>query len=119
MFSLSFGGGVGGWGGSNPLGHRCWVPKEVYGRGKGRVKSIPKADWGIGKRVPQTVRKTSGKFIIPPCAKLRAPSDLGLDWELVNTPPFSTQQPTFNCYAATETTICGQVNSLHEVTQLG
>ena len=45
-------------GGSNPLGHRCWVPKEVYGRGKGRVKSIPKADWGIGKRVPQTVRKT-------------------------------------------------------------
>ena len=31
-------------GGPNPLGHRCWVPKEVYGRGKGRVKSIPKAD---------------------------------------------------------------------------
>ena len=41
----------------------CRVPKEVYGHGKGRVKSIPKAYWGIGKRVPQIVRKTSGKFI--------------------------------------------------------
>ena len=39
------------------------MPKEVYGHGKGRVKSIPKAYWGIGKRVPQIVRKTSGKFI--------------------------------------------------------
>ena len=104
-------------GGPNPLGHRCWVPKEVYGRGKGRVKSIPKADWGIGKRVPQTVRKTSGKFIIPPCAKLRAPSDLGLDWELVNTPPFSTQQPAFNCYAATETTICGHKSDIFKYCQ--
>ena len=37
---------------------RCRVPKEVYGHGKGRVKSIPKAYWGIGKLVPQTVRKT-------------------------------------------------------------
>ena len=35
---------------------RCRVPKEVYGHGKGRVKSIPKAYWGIGKRVPQVVR---------------------------------------------------------------
>ena len=42
---------------------RCRVPKEVYGHGKGRVKSIPKAYWEIGKRVPQIVRKTSGKFI--------------------------------------------------------
>ena len=67
------------------------MPKEVYGRGKGRVESIPKADWRIGKHVSQIVRKTSGKFTVPPCAKLRVPSDLGLDWELVNTHPVSTQ----------------------------
>ena len=42
---------------------RCRVPKEVYGLVKGRVTSIPKADWEIGKRVPQIVRKMSGKFI--------------------------------------------------------
>ena len=60
------------------------TPKD--GRGKGRVKSILKADWGIDKRV-EIVRKTSGKLIIPPCAKLRIPSDFGLDWELVNTHP--------------------------------
>ena len=42
---------------------RCRLPKEVYGHGKGRVKSIPKAYWVIGKRVLQIVRKTSGKFI--------------------------------------------------------
>ena len=35
----------------------------MCGHVKGRVKSIPKADWGIGKRIPQIVRKTSGKFI--------------------------------------------------------
>ena len=58
-------------------------------RGKGRVKSILTSDWGIDKRVPEMVRKTSGKLIIPPCAKLRVPSDLGLDWELVNTHPVS------------------------------
>ena len=63
------------------------TPKD--GRGKGRFKSILKADWGIDKRVPEIVRKTSGKLIIPPCAKLRVPSDLGLDWELVNTHPVS------------------------------
>ena len=51
------------------------MTKEVYGRGKGRVESIPKADWGMGKHVPQIVRKTSGKFTVPPCAKLRVPSD--------------------------------------------
>ena len=26
---------------------RCRVPKEVYGHGKGRVKSIPKAYWEL------------------------------------------------------------------------
>ena len=40
---------------------RCIVPKEVYGHGKGR--SIPNAYWGMGKRVPQIVHETSGKFI--------------------------------------------------------
>ena len=63
----------------------------MYGHGKGRVKSIPKAYWVIGKRVLQIVRKTSGKFIKPgyltPCAKLRVPSDLGLNRELVNRLP--------------------------------
>ena len=42
---------------------RCRVPKVVSGHGKGRVKSIPKADSGIGKRVSQIVLKMSGKFI--------------------------------------------------------
>ena len=42
---------------------RCRVPKEVYDHGKGRVNSIPKAYWGIGKCLPQIERKTSGKFI--------------------------------------------------------
>ena len=42
---------------------RCIVLKEVYGHSKGRVKSIPNAYWGIGKRVPQIASKTSGKFI--------------------------------------------------------
>ena len=37
--------------------------KEVSGHGKGRVKSIPKDDRGIGKRVSQIVHKTSGKFV--------------------------------------------------------
>ena len=40
---------------------RCIVPKEVYGHSKGR--SIPNAYWGMGKRVPQIVHETSGKFI--------------------------------------------------------
>ena len=34
----------------------------MSGHGKGRVKSIPKADRGIGKRVSQIVLKMSGKF---------------------------------------------------------
>ena len=42
---------------------RCIVHKEVCGHSKGRVKSIPNAYWGIGKRVPQIASKTSGKFI--------------------------------------------------------
>ena len=39
------------------------MPKEMFGHGKGRVKSIPKADGGIGKRVSQIVLKMSGKFV--------------------------------------------------------
>ena len=42
---------------------RFRVPKEVYGHGKGWVKSIPNTYWGMGERVPQIVHKTSGKFI--------------------------------------------------------
>ena len=34
--------------------------KEMSGHDKGRVKSIPKADRGIGKRVLQIVLKMSG-----------------------------------------------------------
>ena len=41
---------------------KCRVPKEMSGHGKGRVKSIPKADRGIGKRVSQIVLKMSGHF---------------------------------------------------------
>ena len=52
--------GVGWSRGSNS---RCRVPKEVSDHGKGRVKLIPKADRGIGKRVPQIVLKMSGKFV--------------------------------------------------------
>ena len=38
------------------------MPKEMSSHGKGRVKSIPKADRGIGKRVSQIVLKMSGHF---------------------------------------------------------
>ena len=38
------------------------MPKEMSGHGKGRVKSIPKAGRGIGKRVSQIVLKRSGHF---------------------------------------------------------
>ena len=38
-----------GW--SRGSSSRCRVPKEVSGHGKGRVKSIPRADRGIGKLV--------------------------------------------------------------------
>ena len=39
------------------------MPKEMSDRGKGRVKSIPKAERGIGKRLSQIVLKMSGKFV--------------------------------------------------------
>ena len=45
--------GVGWNRGSNS---RWRVPKEMSGRGKGRVNSIPKADRGIGKRLSQIVQ---------------------------------------------------------------
>ena len=48
---------------------RCRVPKEVSGHCNGKVKSIPKADRGIGKRVSQVVLKMSGKFIQPGSGK--------------------------------------------------
>ena len=44
-------------------------PKEVFSHGKGRVKSIRKADKGTGKRASQIVLKMSGKFIQPGSAK--------------------------------------------------
>ena len=48
---------------------RCRAPKVVSGHCKGRVKSIPKADSEIGKRVLQIVLKVSGKFIQPGSGK--------------------------------------------------
>ena len=39
------------------------MPQEMSSHGKGRVKSIPKADRGIGKRVSQILLKMSGKFV--------------------------------------------------------
>ena len=39
------------------------MPKEVFGYGKGRAKTIPKADRGIDKRVSQIELKMSGKFV--------------------------------------------------------
>ena len=35
----------------------------MFGHGKDRVKSIPKADRGIGKLVSQILLKMSGKFV--------------------------------------------------------
>ena len=52
-----------GW--SRDSNSRSRVSKEECGRNKGRVKPIPKADRGIGKRVSQMVLKTSEKFIQP------------------------------------------------------
>ena len=54
-----------GW--SRGSNSRCGVP--LSGHCKGRVKSIPKADSEIGKRVPQIVLKVSGKFIQPGSGK--------------------------------------------------
>ena len=56
-----------GW--SRGSNSRCKVPKEVFGHGKGRAKSIPKADRGIGNRASQIVLKMSGKFIQPGSGK--------------------------------------------------
>ena len=56
-----------GW--SRGSNSRCGVLKEVFGHCKGRVKSIPKADGGIGKRVSQIVLEISGKFIQPGSGK--------------------------------------------------
>ena len=41
------------------------MPKEVSGHCSGKVKSIPKADRGIGKRVSQVVLKMFRKCIQP------------------------------------------------------
>ena len=56
-----------GW--SRGSNSRCRALKEVSGHCKGRVKSIPKADGGIGKRVSQIVLEISGKFIQPDSEK--------------------------------------------------
>ena len=45
------------------------MPKEVSGHCNGRVKLIPKADKGIGKRVSKVVLKMSGIFIQPGSGK--------------------------------------------------
>ena len=45
------------------------MPKEVYGHGIGRVKSILTADKRIGKRVSQIVLKMCEKFIQPGSGK--------------------------------------------------
>ena len=58
--------GVGWSRGSNS---RCRVPKEVFGHGEGRVKSIPKGDRGIGKRVSRIILQVSGKFLQPGSGK--------------------------------------------------
>ena len=53
-----------GW--SRGSNSRC---REMFGHCNGRVKPIPKADNGIGKRVSQVVHKMSGKFIQPGSGK--------------------------------------------------
>ena len=63
---------------------------------KGRLESIPKADRGIGKLVSQMYsRRLKNSYnlapvcrlYLPPCAKLRVPSDLCFDLELVSRLP--------------------------------
>jgi len=77
-------------------------PKEISGHGKGRVKSIPKADRGISKSVSQIVLKMSGFAqsgqvgYLPPWAKLRVTSELSFDWELINCPPKIQTQAEFS-----------------------
>ena len=57
----------------------------MFGHGKDRVKSIPKADRGIGKLVSQILLKMSGKFVQSGFGnyELRVTSDLSFDWELI------------------------------------
>ena len=65
--------------------HRCWVPKEVSGHCNSRVKPIPKADKGIGKRVSQVVLKMSeNSYSLAPVSRLLTTVS---NWELVNTLP--------------------------------
>ena len=45
------------------------MPKDVFSYCKGRVKSIAKADRGIGKRVLQIVLAMSGKLVPPGSGK--------------------------------------------------
>ena len=83
-----------GW--SRDSNSRYRASKEVSGHNKGRFKSIPKADSGIGKRVSQMYSRrlknsynlaAVSRLYLLPCAKLRVPSDLGFDRELVNRLP--------------------------------
>ena len=83
-----------GW--SRDSNSRYRASKEVFGHNKGRFKSIPKADRGIGKRVSQMYSRllknsynlaAESRLYLLPCAKLRVPSDLGFDRELVKRLP--------------------------------
>ena len=65
----------------------------MSGHSKGSLESIPKADRGIGKRVSQMYSRrlknsynlaAESRLYLLPCAKLRVPSELGFDRELVN-----------------------------------
>ena len=65
----------------------------MSGHNKGRLESIPKADRGIGKLVSQMYSRrlknsynlaAVSRLYLLPCAKLRVPSELGFDRELVN-----------------------------------
>ena len=65
----------------------------MSGHNKGRLESIPKADRGIGKLVSQMYSRrlknsynlaAVSRLYLLPCAKLRVPSALGFDRELVN-----------------------------------
>ena len=65
----------------------------MSGHNKGRFESIPKVDRGIGERVLQMYSRrlknsynlaAVSRLYLLPCAKLRVPSELGFDRELVN-----------------------------------
>ena len=68
----------------------------MSGHNKGRFKSILKANSGIGKRVSQMYSRRPknlynlaavSRLYLLPCVKLRVPSDLGFDRELVDRLP--------------------------------